>query len=332
MGFRNWQEPVIPLSYCQPEETPQGLPLEYQAAVERFSRYLAVMHRSPNTRRLYLGSIGRWLRAGGAIGHIDSMALSRWLAARREVVSLATVNLDIKALRAFYRLQASWGDVPDADVCKIPRLRKPPQRQPRWLTDEQIGEVLAACPIETFVGLRDFAIVLTLYVTGLRASELAGMGLGDVIDGELLFVRGKGGKDRYVPIGEALAATLDGYLRARAATRPGKRNAFWLKENGWPLANGRSVWEIVSKRIWNALGIRGGLHRVSRGGKPWTGHYPHALRTSFATALHRRGAPLPAIQQLMGHSQLDTTARYLGVDLEQLRRAMSHHPRALRRE
>lgn len=321
---------MIPLSYCQPEETPGGLPVEYQVAVERFARYLAAMHRSPNTCRLYLGSIGRWLSAGGAPGHIDSVALSRWLAARREAVATATVNLDIKALRAFYRLQASWGDVTEADLRKIPRMRRQPRREPRWLTDEQIGEVLAMCPMETFIGLRDFAIVLTLYATGLRASELAGMELGDIIDDEVLFVRGKGGKDRYVPLGEALSGVLGGYRHARAGARPGKRNAFWVKDDGRPLRNGRSIWEIVSKRIWNALGLRSGLHRVSRGGRPWTGHYPHTLRASFATALLRRGAPLPAIQQLMGHSQLDTTARYLGVDMELLRRAASHHPRALR--
>ena len=321
---------MIPLDYCQPEESPGDFPAEYQVAVERFSRYLAALQRSLHTRRLYLGAVARWFRAGGAPGHVDASALARWLAVRRQTVSVATINLDIKALRAFYRLQASWGDVPDADVRKIPRMRKAPERTPRWLTDAQLGEVLAGCPLETFIGLRDYTMVLTLYATGLRASELVGMELGDVIDREVLFVRGKGGRDRYVPLGEALAGVLEGYLHARAGLRPGKRNAFWLKADGKPLRNGRSVWEIVSKRIWQALGLRAGLHRVSRGGKPWTGHYPHALRASFATALLHRGAPLPAIQQLMGHAQLDTTARYLGVDLEHLRGAASRHPRALR--
>jgi site-specific recombinase XerD len=330
VGRPDWRRPVIPLDYCQP--VGQALPLspDHQAAVERFARYLAGMRRSPHTQRLYLGSLRRWLAAGGEPGHVNSALLARWLAIRRQRVATATVNLDIKALRAFYRLQRSWESVADADLQRLPRQRKPPSRTVRWLTDEQVGEVLGACPLDTFIGLRDYAMLLTLYVTGVRASELAGMQLGDVIDREVLFVRGKGGKDRYVPIGEQLAGVLDGYVHARSGTRPGKRSAFWLKADGKPLRNGRSVWEIVSKRIWHALGQRGGLHRVGRGGKPWTGHYPHALRASFATALLHHGMPLTSIAQLMGHSSVDTTAHYLGVDLPYLKAAAARHPRALR--
>lgn len=330
MSRPDWRRPVIPLVYCQVPAGAEALPADHQAAVERFARYLAGMRRSPHTQRLYLGTVRRWLAAGGEPGHVNGALLARWLAGRRQRVATATVNLDIKALRAFYRLQRSWDAVTDADLQRLPRQRKPAARTPRWLTDAQIGEVLGACPLETFVGLRDYTMLLTLYVTGLRASELAGMQLGDLIDREVLFVRGKGGKDRYVPVGDHLAGVLMGYLHARSRTRPGKRSAFWLKADGLPLRNGRSVWEIVSKRIWRALGLQAGLHCVGRGGRPWTGHYPHALRASFATALLHRGMPLPAIAQLMGHSSLDTTAHYLGVDLAYLRAAAQHHPRALR--
>lgn len=325
---------MIPLDYCQPLELGSSLSPEAQAAVERFARYLGALQRSPHTRRLYVNSVRRWLEAGGAIGHVDSARLARWLGERRRRLAQATINLDIKALAAFYRLQASWDECPRQDLAKLPRQRKPPSRLPRWLTDSQVGEVLAACPLDTFIGLRDYAIVLTLYVTGLRASELAAMQLGDIIDGDMLFVDGgKGRKARYVPIGEQLAGVLQGYVHARARTRPGKRHAFWVRADGLPLAGGRSIWEIVSKRCWQALGVRSGVGRVQRGGgRPWTGHYPHALRASFATALMQRGMPLTAIAQLMGHNSVETTAHYLGVDLEHLRAAASLHPRALARD
>lgn len=307
-----------------------ALSSDSQAAVERFARYLVALQRSPHTVRLYLGAVERWLVAGGEPGHIDSDRLARWLGRRRATVATNTVNLDVKALRAFYRVQHDWGECTAADLQRLPRQRRAPTRVPRVLSDEDVGRVLGTLPLDSFIGLRDYAILLTLYAAGLRASELIGMELGDVIDRDVLFVRGKGGRDRYVPIGEQLAGVLDGYLHARAALRPGKRNAFWLRQDGRPLANGRSAWEIVSKRLWEALGVRCGDGRVLRGGRPWTGHYPHALRASFATALLRRGCPLPAIGQLMGHSRLETTALYLGVDLEQLRTAAALHPRALR--
>ena len=323
---------MIPLDYCRVASgaTPQGLSIDAQAAAARFDQHLRGLQRSPHTRRLYGAAVCAWLRAGGAPGHVDGTILARWLATRRRTCAVATVNLDLKALRAFYRFQIAVGEAQAADLMRVPRQRKPPARVPRWLTDSQVGEVLGACPLDTFVGLRDYAIVLTLYATGLRASELAGMAVGDLVDGEVIYVVGKGGKARYVPTGAQLAGVLEGYLHARGRTRKGKRSAFWLRADGVPLRNGRSIWEIVSRRIWQALGLRAGLHRVGRGGRPWTGHYPHELRASFATALLHRGMPITAIAQLMGHADVATTAHYLGVDLEHLRAATGLHPRASR--
>lgn len=325
---------MIPLSLCTTSEAPLvETSVDDLAAVERFARHLAVLHRSPDTVRLYLGAVRRWLAAGGTVGHVDGALLARWLARRRDCCAPATVNLDVKALRAFYRCQHGWGSCSDLDLARAltPRQRKPPPRVVRWLTDAQVGEVLGALPLDTFLGLRDYAIVLTLYGCGLRAGELAAMEVPDLIDGQLLYVRGKARRDRYVPVGEQHAGVLAGYLHARAGLRPGKRNAFWLKRDGRPLRNGRSIWEIVSKRIWQALGLRSGLHRVSRGGPAWQGHYPHLLRASFATALLHRGMPITAIAQLMGHASTATTAYYLGVDLAHLRRAAACHPRAFRK-
>lgn len=322
---------MIPLSYCDPAGAAETtLHDGHQAALERFENYLAACRRSPHTRRLYLAALKRWFVAGGEPEHIDGQRLARWLAMRRAARSTATLNLDIKALKAYYGWRHAWSELEASQLAKLPRQRRSAPRTVRWLTDGQVGEVLAACPLGTFLGLRDYAMILTVYVTGVRASELIGMELGDLVGDGLLFVRGKGGHHRYLPLGETLSGILQGYLHARSGTRPGKRNAFWVKENGRALRNGRSAWEIISKRMWQALGLRSGLHRVSRGGKPWSGHYPHELRASFATALLHHGMDISAISQLMGHKNMATTAHYLGVDLAWLRATAAHHPRALR--
>lgn len=325
---------MIPRRYGQAVPCPAAPVTESQlTAIARFDRCLVVRNLSPHTRRLYVAAVTRWLRAGGEPGHVDVDRLMRYLARRREATSIGTVNVDLKALRAFYRQQQGWGDLPASDVGKIPRGRRPPARLPRPLSDAEIGEVLGSLPLDTFLGLRDYTLVRLLYETGLRASEAAGMELGDLVDDGTLFVRGKGGKDRYVPLSATLTGVLAGYLVARGRQRPGKRNALWVKVNGRPLRNGRSIWEIVSRRLWAALGPRGGNLRRLRGcGVPWQGHYPHALRASFATALLRSGCPITCIAQMMGHSDVATTALYLGVDLNMLRVAASHHPRALRGE
>lgn len=306
------------------------MPGEHRAAIERFVRYLVGAQRSGNTARLYVGVVERWLADGGMPGHVDMERLQAWLARRRLGRSVASMNLDVKALRAFYRHQASWGECAELEVLKIPRQRRAPERLPRALDDAQIGLVLGTCPLDTFVGLRDYAMLLTIYTCGLRASEVIGMRTPDLVERDLLFVVGKGGKHRYVPVSDHLCDTLEGYMHARGKLRPGKKHALWLRQDGRPLRNGRSVWEIVSKRVWRALGVQGDLSRVSRGGRPWQGHYPHELRASCATALLRNGMDLRAIADLMGHASIDTTARYLAIDVDMLRAATARHPRAKR--
>ena len=307
------------------------MPQEYREAVARFARFLAARRCSPHTLRLYVGAVNRWFAAGGVPGHVDGARLAVYLAHRRREVAVNTVNLDVKALRSFYRLQRDAGDLAPEDMRLLPRQRRPPQRVVQALTEAQVGEVLGSLPLDTYLGLRDYAMIRVLFECGLRASELASLEIGSLLADDTLFVRGKGGRDRYVPVTPELVGVLRGYLHARGGLRPGKRAALWLRQDARPLRNGRSVWEIVSRRIWHAVGARAGLHRVRGRGRPWQGHYPHELRASFATALLHRGCPLTAIAQLMGHADVSTTALYLGVDLDHLRRAMAKHPHALRR-
>lgn len=318
---------MIPLRYRQAPPAADAALAKHQPTVERFARGLAVRNTSATTQRLYVRAVERWLTAGGEPGHVDLERLARYLAARRQRCAVATVNLDLKALRAFYRFQADWDELDPAEIRKIPRGRSPPARTPRLLAPHQVGEALATLPLDTFRGLRDYCLIRVAFECGLRAGEIARLELGDILDDGCLFVRrGKGGVDRYVPMSEALAGILAGYMHARAALRPGRKVALWLREDARPLASGRSVWEIVSRRLGRAAGIQ----HLRRSGKPWQGLYPHQLRAGFATGMLRSGCPITAIAQLMGHASVETTAGYLGVDLDQLRAAARHHPRALR--
>lgn len=298
----------------------------------RFSRCLVARQCSPNTVRLYVSAVRRWLADGGEPGHVDEDRLHRFLHQRRRSCSVATVNLDLKALRAFYRLQRDFEEVSDADLARIPAGRRPPARLPRWLTEAEMAEVLASIDVETFNGLRDYAIVRLIAETGLRASEAATLSVGDLLpDGFVFVASGKGRRQRYVPMTGELAVVMAAYCAARGRARPGKQARLWVTATGRPLRNGRSIWEIVSRRLWAALGKQGGLQGLRSPGRPWSGHYPHELRASFATALLRHGCPITAIAQMLGHADVATTGAYLGVDLEQLRQAASHHPRALRK-
>jgi site-specific recombinase XerD len=313
-----------------PAERFAQLPEGHQAAAARFGRSLEAVQRSPDTRRLYMGALAAWLAAGGAPGHLDERLLSTHLAALRARCAVSTVNLAIKALRAFYRWQEGLEQAPPGTAAKLPRLRRPPDRVVRFLTVDQVGQVLAALPLHTFTGARDHAIVLVLFQTGLRAGELARLELGDLLDDGAIYVRGKGRRDRYAFASPELQAILANWIQMRRTARPGKAVALWITSTGRPLASARSVWEIVHRRIWTALGRRGGWHAVDRVGRAWRGHYPHELRASFATALLRDGCPITVIAQLLGHADASTTAHYLGVDLEHLKATIAKHPRARR--
>lgn len=296
----------------------------------RFDDLLAGMGRAKTTRRLYVGIARAWLDAGGSPCRVDPDFLTRRLAARRRKVGPSTLNLELKALRAFYRCMALAGIAATGTELAIPRGKRTPQRLPRWFTDEQVGALLARPDLSTFIGLRDHTLIRLLYETGLRATEMMALRCTDVLpDGAVYVERGKGGHSRFVPIGIDMMQRLDVYLVARAAQRPGNRNALWIRVDGIPLRDGRSAWEIVNRYARRALGCVAGYDRVRHASKrrPWSDQYPHMLRAGFATALLQHGCPLSAIAQMLGHVSLDSTALYLGTDITQLRAAIEKLPR-----
>lgn len=295
---------------------------------DQYAWHLRVTGRSVSTIRAYLAVLDRYLRVANDGAHDP---VRRYLTARAKRLAPRSLHQEISALRAWFR----WLAVIDPQAWQpsgYPRMRRPAPRLVRALSDAEVGVLLAAPDLSTFVGFRDHVIMATLYQCGLRASELASLQLGSVrIDG-FLHVQGKGGRDRLVPYGGAWRGLIDAYIRVRATTRPGKRSALFVTRHGRPLRDGRSVWVIVNRYARKALGNSCGYSRLdaySRG-HPWQGHYPHLLRASFATELMKSGCDIFAIAQLLGHADVSTTAHYLGVDLSHLRAATSHHPRASR--
>lgn len=280
--------------------------------------------------RLYVGVVRRWLAFGGAVDRLDPDRLHAWLAdRRRQRAAPATINVDIKALRAFYDTMALIGAAPQEESNNLPIGRRVPARLVRTFSDEQVLAMLAAPDVGTFIGLRDSLMMRTLWETGLRASELVQLGLGDIHPDAVYVAAGKGRRSRWVPISAELHGLLMGYIELRNTTRPGKLAALWVSHRGRPLQSRRSVWAIVTRHAKAALGLAVNYERVRRAARqrPWTGQYPHLLRASMATTLLRHGCPLTAIMQMLGHQNLDSTARYLGCDIDHLRATVAKHPR-----
>jgi integrase/recombinase XerC len=165
---------------------------------------------------------------------------------------------------------------------------------------------------------RDRAILELFYASGLRLSELAGLGLDDVdLSAQMVRTLGKGGKQRLVPFNRSTATAIRAYLADRERLmqgRPGRSNPLFVNYRGNRLTT-RSIDRLV-RRHAAASGVRPGVS-------------PHALRHSFATHLLQRGADLRAIQELLGHARLSTTQRYTHVNTAQLVDVYrKSHPRA----
>jgi integrase/recombinase XerD len=303
----------------------------------RFDQVLATAGRSANTRRLYGAAIARWLVFGGKPGHLDPALASHYIGERRRAgLSAAALNLDTKALRAFYRAMHVLGLTGAAEGAKAPAQRREPKRLVRYYTAAEVATLINAPDRSTWVGARDHLVIRTLAETGLRGGELARLELGDILPEGFLFVRaGKGGADRYVPIGADLHAALLAWIAGpRRETHPGKRAVLFVTRTGHGLAGAGAVWRLFVAHARTALGTACG-HQPIRGArgstrKAWTGHSPHLLRASVATALQARGMPINGVAEFLGHASLNSTTRYVAVNIEGLRAELHKNPRLRR--
>jgi integrase/recombinase XerD len=272
-------------------------------------------HLAENTVRSYerdLTLYGTFLVLRGVpdpaeASHDDLRAYLGWLAGRGLAPRSRARNLS--ALRSFYRflrLEERTEKDPTEGI-ESPRGWK---KLPRFLSGEEVERLLASPDRNSASGLRDAVLFELLYDCGLRVSELATLG-SDAVDLEsmLLRVRGKGGKERYVPFGEEALEVLRLY---REKGRDGGEYLFRGRSGGH--LTRQAVWKIV-KRHLEASGIR---QNVS----------PHTLRHSFATHLLNNGADLRAVQMMLGHADISTTQIYTHVTRERLKKVhRKYHPR-----
>ncbi len=246
--------------------------------------------------------------------------LRSFLAVRHESLSPRSVSRKLAALRGFFRYAHKRGWIAESPAARLrsPRL---PKKLPRFLDRDEVEALLNARE-KGDLALRDAALLEVLYGAGLRVSELVGLNLADVdLSGRSLRVRGKGGKERLVPIGQPAVAAVRAYLPARErlliAARQPECEALFLHYRGARLST-RSVRRLLHRAV-----LRAGLSRDA---------HPHALRHSFATHLLQGGADLRSIQELLGHASLSTTQSYTHVDLERLLEVYDRaHPRARRK-
>jgi integrase/recombinase XerC len=248
----------------------------------------------------------------------------------RNNLGRAATRLRFSALRTFYKFLVRHGAIETSPVKNL-TLPKPGRRLPKYLTREQILDLLAAPaklletqkqrkgpgrPISTAVCLRDVAVLETIYSCGLRVSELCGLRAEDIDWSEqLVCVRGKGKKERLVPIGEPALQAIQDYWRALQPPPAGASPVFYADtKKAAPLQPVQ-----LARRLKQYL--------VIAGLDP--GLTPHKLRHSYATHLLDAGADLRSVQELLGHAHLITTQVYTHVTTERLKKAYdAAHPRA----
>jgi integrase/recombinase XerD len=213
----------------------------------------------------------------------------------------ASVSRKLAALKAFYKFlfqEEIIAQNPAADLA-LPRL---PRRLPKALSQKETGRLLAA----PAMSWRDRAALELLYSAGLRASELTGLKFGDVDLTEcFLKVRGKGAKERIVPLSAPAAAAVKKYLEHERANLKNPADELFLSHNGRALTR-QLIWRLVKK----TAGQAGLLKNVS----------PHSFRHSLATHLIENGADIRTVQEILGHANIATTQIYASVSREHLRR------------
>jgi len=234
----------------------------------------------------------------------------------RAKAKATSIGRRLSALRRFYRMHAALGSIGTDPTLRV-RAPKLPRRLPKSLSEEQVEALLDAPDTDTTLGLRDRAMLETLYASGLRVSELVGLKLAQVgFDTGVVRVLGKGSKERLVPLGEEALHWLKRYLDSarKALLGPAKSDAVFVTTRRRALTR-QAFWQLVKR-----YAIKAGIPPASLS--------PHTLRHAFATHLLNHGADLRVVQLLLGHSDITTTTIYTHVARERLKQLHArHHPR-----
>ncbi len=298
-----------------------------RSAVAQFLKHLAIERNASNlTVKAYredLFGLIDWLESEqGALPKPDALTpqdLRSFQAALTQAgYARTTIARKLASLRSFYRFAMRQG-MASSNPAKPLRNPRRQRKLPLVLTTEQVGRLLLAPPADSTAGLRDRAMLETMYSAGLRVSELVALRDGDIdADEQIVRVRGKGRKERISPLGSFAIAAIDRYAKKRVREPKtealGREAPVFVNRFGRILTT-RSVGRMLEKYI-AATGLD---KRTS----------PHTLRHSFATHLLDRGADIRSVQELLGHKSLATTQIYTHVSAANLRKVYEKaHPRA----
>ena len=287
--------------------------------ITAFTRYLATERNvSPHTLDAYRVDLRQFREfvtkergADASAAIVDHLLIRRYLALLHKDCRKSTIGRKLAAIRAFFRylIREGRSEKNPAELVSTPKKEK---RLPFHLNIDEITALVEAPRDGDLSGLRDRAILETLYSCGIRVSELTGLDVGELdLESGLVRVLGKGSKERVVPVGRYAREAMAEYLAARNNPHPGE--PLILNTRGGRLTS-RSVARIVDKYILKLATIK----KIS----------PHTLRHTFATHLLESGADLRAIQELLGHASLSTTQKYTHVSIDRLMEVYDQaHPR-----
>lgn len=300
--------------------------------LDQFAGYLELERNySSNTIRAYINDLKQLIDSGGRAepnassgdsGWIEAEGLRAYIRGIQDRYSRPTVARKISAIRTFCRYLRREQLIED-DPSKLVRGPKLARRLPACLDRDEVARLFLACD-DSSLGVRDRAIMETLYASGMRVSELCGLRVMDY-NAESMEMRvvGKGFRERIVLLNRSANGWLTHYLAEHWTRLSGKDSAvpadpLFVSREATPLST-RSVHRVVIKHA-----VKAGIT------KPIT---PHTLRHTFATHMLEGGADLRVVQDLLGHSSISTTQIYTHVSLDRLRKIyMTAHPRAIATE
>jgi integrase/recombinase XerD len=254
-----------------------------------------------------------------ALDCVDAEFVSKFVAELRVGgLSESSIARKVVALRSWYAFMEKDSGIKNLVKDYLPP--KIPKRLPKALTIDEVSRLINSCD-DSIIGIRNRAILEVLYATGARVSEIVSLNVGDISKGEdavvTVKVKGKGGKERLVPLGSYAQIALDQYLvRARPVLLKKKTvSALFINESLGTRLSRQSGWQVVKDSADKAKIVSA----VS----------PHSLRHSFATHLLDGGADIRVVQELLGHSSVTTTQIYTLVTIDKLRESyIAAHPRS----
>lgn len=298
-------------------------------AIQDFINYLKFERRvSDHTVRNYKGDLSQFRsfvvnqspsgQNGPALGTLDHWVIRGYLAfLYAQGIKRSSIARKLSSIRSFFSFLFRRGKISynPSRVISSPRQEK---RVPKVLTVHQAKALMELPQNQDVLSMRDRAILETFYSTGIRIGELVGLNVQDLEKQEgLIRVRGKGNRERIVPIGSEAIRTIEDYLRLqrkKKETRDGKEN--------FPIFMNRWGKRMTARGVWYRMSL------YFREREDFKGASPHTLRHSFATQLLDAGADLRSIQELLGHQSLGTTQRYTHVSMDHLMEVYNKaHPR-----